>query len=223
MPNGFIQPSATSPVKTAHRRLIWSVVATMTCYLAVTAFMYFDRNNSISELIHSLGTSGVIGAILIMASVCMTPLPSEGLLIMYLKVYGVLWGTLYAWCGFTLGSVMVFLIARSLGIKAIRWWIAAEQFDSIDMWIGHKGIIGLLIVRLLPIPALVVNCITGVMPSVSFWSYLWTGVVGVIPYYAGISFIFFGLSRQDLLVFLVIPVLLMIGLLGYWGHRRGRY
>jgi uncharacterized membrane protein YdjX (TVP38/TMEM64 family) len=192
------------------------------CVSAV-AFLYLDRNNSVSNLIHSFGASGVIGAVLAMAILCVTPFPSEGLLIMYLKVYGVIWGTLYAWSGFVLASIAIFGVSRYLGSKAIRSWVSRERFDAIDEWIKRKGTIGLLFVRLLPIPALVVNLITGIMPSVSLWKYAWTGAVTIIPYYIAASLIFLGVSRQDMLAFLVgIPVITTIWFLGYCGSRRER-
>lgn len=75
----------------------------------IVAFFYLDRHNAISSLIKSLGPLGVLLAIFLMALLCMTPIPSEGLVLMYLKIYGVFWGTLLAWVGSNVGSLIIFL------------------------------------------------------------------------------------------------------------------
>lgn len=208
--------------KKPDKRPNWSTIALLIGFATLIAFLLFDRNNEVSRLIQSYGTSGVIGAILIMSFLCATPFPSEGLLIMYLKVYGVFWGMLYALIGFSLGSLLLYAIARFLGNKAICSWILGDcRFKAIDSWIKRKGTEGLLMVRLLPIPAFVANMITGLLPSVSFWNYLWTGVVGIIPYYIGVSLIFLGILRQDFLSLLIgIPVLIFICFIGYRWHLR---
>lgn len=214
--------SKEEPIKKLQKRLNWSGMAFIIGFAALLAFLYFDRNNGISGMIHSFGASGVIGAVLMMALLCATPFPSEGLLIMYLKIYGVFWGISYSLLGYTIGSIAVYFIARFLAGKAIHSWTSdTGRFNVINTWISRKGTVALLIVRLLPIPSFVVNMVTGILPSVSFWKYLWTGVVGIIPYYIGVSLIFLGLFQGNVSGFLIgLPVLIILWLLGYWVHHR---
>lgn len=209
--------SKGKPVKKTNKKPIWSVAALIIGCSALVAFFYFDRNNSVTTMIQSFGASGVIGAVLMMALMCLTPFPSEGLLIMFLKIYGMFWGLLYSCTGFILGSIVVYAIARSIGIKAIHFWtFGSIRINAIDTWIMRKGTVGLVQVRLLPIPAFVVNVLTGILPSMSFWKYLWTGIVGTIPYYIGVSFIFFGTSRRDALALVIgIPILIILWLVAY--------
>lgn len=49
----------------------------------VALFFYFDQQNGMTLIIRSWGISGVIIGILLMGIICMTPIPSEGLLLIF--------------------------------------------------------------------------------------------------------------------------------------------
>lgn len=162
----------------------------------IAAFLYFDRRDQISVLIRAWGLWGIVLAILLMAALCMTPVPSEGLAILYLKIYGVYAGVLYAWLGSTLSSLAIFFLARTYGQKLMQKLISPKRFDTVDNWVQEKGSLGLLIARLLPIPAFAVNYIAAVMPSMKLWPYLWTAALSMIPYYVGTALVFLGIAKE---------------------------
>ncbi|WP_160327201.1 VTT domain-containing protein [Ferroacidibacillus organovorans] len=85
----------------------------------------------------------------------MTPVPSEGLLVMYFKVFGVVYGGLYSWSGAMLGSVFTFMLARYFISPILRTRLPVDRFERIERWIAKRGAVGLLFVRLLPVPAFV--------------------------------------------------------------------
>lgn len=199
----------------------WTAAIVALGIVMAIAFFFFDRYNGLTTFVRSYGATGVTGAILMMALLCMTPFPSEALLAMYLKVYGVFWGTLYGWIGFMLASLAVFAIARYFGNTVIRPLIAPAKFQMVDDWIDRKGSLGLLVVRLLPIPALVINCVTGILPSVSLWKYTWTGALGIVPYYLGVSMIYLGVSRRDAYGYVI--GIFMLGLLWLFGYGMRRW
>lgn len=122
---------------------------------------------------------------------------------MYLKIYGVIGGALCAWSGFIIGSIGVFGVARYLRASIVHHWISKRHFDSVNGWVRDRGTIGLLVVRLLPIPAILVNIVIGIMPSVSFWKYLWISGVTIVPYYVAAVSLFLGVSRRDVHLFLI--------------------
>lgn len=181
--------------------------------ICVAAFFYFDRHNEISGLILSQGIWGVLLAILLMGVICTTPMPSEGLLVLYLKIFGIYLGILYSWAGSIIGSLAIFLIARIYGQELMQKIIRPEHINMVDEWVKEKGSLGLLIVRFLPAPAFAVNYIAGVMPSMKLWSYLWTAAISMVPYYLSTSLVFLGVTSKAWKLLIwggIIPVLFWI-------------
>lgn len=186
---------------------------TLFIILSILLFFYLDRSDAISKIIKNSGFFGTIIAIVMMAFVSLTPVPTEGLLVLYQKVYGVYWGTSLAWLGANVGAVIIFFIARSYGQKLLGQFIKPQYFELVNHWVEKKGIWGLFIARLLPIPAFAVNYVAGVLPTVRFWPYLWTAALSIIPYYVATALVFLGVSLQ------VWPWLVCgaIGILAFWG------
>ncbi|RNC29159.1 MAG: TVP38/TMEM64 family inner membrane protein YdjZ [Candidatus Dichloromethanomonas elyunquensis] len=157
------------------------------------AFFYYDRGNDISAIIQKMGWPGAVLAVLFMAIFCMTPIPSEALAVMYLKIYGVFWGTVLSWLGSIVSSVIIYFIARQYGQQVMCKMISPERFNLVNDWVERKGTAGLFVARMLPLPAFAVNYIAGVIPSIRFWPYLWTAAISIIPYYIGTALVFLGI------------------------------
>jgi uncharacterized membrane protein YdjX (TVP38/TMEM64 family) len=175
---------------------VWYIAIFFVAVVVLGLFLYFDRNNVISRTLRSWGSAGIIFAIIMMAIICITPMPSEGLLIMYLKIYGPWWGGLYAWMGAVLSSLVVFVAARHLGKPLLQSLITPKRFEQVDKWVRDKGTPGLLFLRLLPIPGFIVSYIVGTIPSVTLWSFVWTAAVSIIPYYVSSALIYLGVSSH---------------------------
>ncbi len=189
--------------------------------LSVAAFFYLDQNNQLSGVIHTWGTFGILAAILLMALVCMTPVPSEGLLLILLKVYGVWLGLLYAWIGSSVSAVAIFAIARYVGRPLLETLVDSSKLRQVEDFISRKGTAGLLIARLLPLPAMLVNYAVGVLPGISFTAYLWTAVVTIAPYYASTALLYEGVmggAQPWLFAGIAAVALLMAG--GFLFNRR---
>ncbi|MGC7869937.1 VTT domain-containing protein [Desulfosporosinus sp. FKB] len=172
-----------------------TALITVAFIILLVAFFYYDRQNRISDVIQAWGIWGVAFAILLMTAICMTPIPSEGLVIMFLKVFGVYEGVFFAWVGSTFSSLVIFILVRYYGQTLMKKLISPERFNTVDNWVKGKGSMGLLVARLLPIPAFAVNYIAGAMPSMQLWTYLWTAAVSMIPYYIGTALVFLGIAR----------------------------
>ena len=199
----------------------WSALVVGILVTLIVVFLYLDRRNEISSSIQGLGFLGMFIAIVLMAFLHLTPVPSEGLLVLYLKIYGIYLGTLIAWLGSALSTLLIFFIARYYGQRFLQKLVTPERFNMVDNWVKRKGSLGLLIARLLPIPAFLVNYIAGVIPSVRFWPYVWTGALSIIPYYVGTALVFLGVSRA-IWVWLIVGGIMIIAFwsLGYMFNRR---
>jgi uncharacterized membrane protein YdjX (TVP38/TMEM64 family) len=98
------------------RKHSWMIALIIALFiLLVAVFLVLDRSNAVSLMIQELGWFGSAAAVLIMALLCMTPVPSEGLIILYLKIYGVFWGVLLGWAGSVISAVAIYIIADFWG------------------------------------------------------------------------------------------------------------
>jgi uncharacterized membrane protein YdjX (TVP38/TMEM64 family) len=161
----------------------------------IAGYLYFDQRYAISVSIQRLGLLGNVIAVLLMVLLYMTPIPSEGLLVLCIKIYGIYLGIFISWLGMDISSVIIFLIARVYGQKLVQRAVSPEHFAMVNNWVKRKGVLGLLIARLLPIPAFAINCIAGIIPSIEFWPYFWTATVSIVPYYIGTALVFLGIYK----------------------------
>lgn len=165
----------------------------------IVLFFYLDRKNELSTLIQTWGIVGIIFAILIMGALCTTPIPSEGLTILLLKIFGVFWGILYSWLGSILSSFIIYYLVHYYGKSFFQKLITPERFETVDHWIKKKGPLGLLIARVLPIPAFIVNYIAAAIPSLKLWPYVWTAALAMLPYYLGTALVYVGVAKSTLI------------------------
>lgn len=190
----------------------WTTAVGFAGIVAVVLFFYYDRHNTLSTIFRSWGILGIVVAILFMAVLCITPVPSESLLILYMHVYGVAWGVLYSWIGSIVSSLIVFGVARVLGKPFLKSALHDSRFGTIVQWIDSKGTAGLLIVRLLPIPGFLVSYVVATMPSVGLWRFVWTAAVTVVPYYTGAALIYQGVATH--LVYWIVAGVSALGV--FW-------
>jgi len=187
----------------------------------VVLFIYFDRRDELSLSLRHLGIWGVLASILLMAVLCMVPVPSEFLLLMDMRVYGVWWGVCYAWIGSLLGAVLILIVARSVGRPLLESIVAPERYERVNGWVRDKGWPGLLMARLLPLPASVINYLAGLVLSVSPWHYTWTAAVSIIPYYVGAALLYMGIFTR-FVAWLFVGAFVVIGfwITSYLVNRR---
>lgn len=183
--------------------------------VCILLFFYFNRHHKITHFVQSYGSTGVFAAILMMTLLFLTPIPSEGLLLIYFNVYGVVWGLVYAWTSYIISVLLLFVVARYLFTNFIRQNVKSSRFETVDRWLKKKGLMGLIIARLLPIPAFIVNCVMGAMPSIRFVPYFISAIVAILPYYVTSSLLYLGFTSANLKVFLIgIPILIGAGFIG---------
>jgi len=183
------------PGRTRPGALINFALVVIILAMLVAAFLYFDKRHAISTAILSLGLTGYVLAVILMALFYMTPIPSEWLLVLYLRIYDVYLGVFLSWLGANLSSLIIYFIAKSFGPKLLARIVSPKYFANVDNWVKRKGALGLFIARLLPVPAFAVNYVAAVMPSIRFWPYLWTAALSIVPYYVTTALVFLGVSR----------------------------
>jgi uncharacterized membrane protein YdjX (TVP38/TMEM64 family) len=192
---------------------IWLILSLIILVGLIVLFFYLDRQNQLSLIIRTWGPGGILLSIFLMTALCMTPIYSEGLLILLFKIYGIYEGILIAWLGSLLSSLAIFYLVRYYGQNFFKKLITPERVNKVNIWIQKKGSLGLFLARLLPLPAFVVNYIAGVMSSIKLWPYIWTAALAILPYYVGTALVYIGVA-QFRLVWLAVGVVIIFSL---WG------
>lgn len=159
-------------------------------------FLRFDRANTISALIQHTGPLGILVGVILMAVLSVLPVPTEFIMIIIMKVFGPWWGILYCWVGTMISATITFLLARHYGRRLLRVFISERRVRKVSHWIEDRGVMGLILARIVPLPFVVVNYTAGISKGVKTWNYIWTSAVGGIPYYAGSALVFLGISQR---------------------------
>lgn len=178
------------------RRILQTIALTFIGLVLIGLFIYFDRRDQVSLMLRNWGIWGVIGSIVLMTVLCAVPVPSEFLLILDMRVYGVWWGIFYAWVGSILGAAAILIVTRWIARPFLDSMFRHERYEQVNEWVRTRGPLGLLMARLLPLPASVVNYIAGLVHSVGPWNYIWTAAVSIIPYYLGAALIYLGIFSK---------------------------
>ncbi|MHB1630112.1 MAG: TVP38/TMEM64 family protein [Bacilli bacterium] len=203
----------------AHGRIWWTLGTVAVG--AVAVWLYFRYERYASLFIHRLGPFGVLGAVALMAILCIIPFPAEFLMVIDMQIFGVWKGILYVWAGAMLGSYVTFLLAKRFGETLIRQFVADKHVDRLNELVAKHGALGLLMARLIPfIPFVVLNYACAMIPEVGTWTYLWTTGLGIMPYDAGAALVFLGFSKRTLTWLIAGGVaIVLIWLTALWIRR----
>lgn len=132
------------------------------------------------DRVAAAGPWGVLAFVLVYAAVTLTPFPASALTIASGLLFGLAAGAALVVFAATLGAWLGFLLARWLGrdgVSRISW----ARITSLDAMLQRRGLIAVLIVRLVPLfPFMAVNYAAG-LSSVRQRDYLLGTVVAIIP------------------------------------------
>lgn len=188
--------------------------------ILIVLFFRFDQSNDLTRLIQRTGALGIFVAIFLMAMFSILPVPSEFLMIIILKIFGVVLGTVLSFGGTMIAAIVTFFIARRFGRRMLPSFIPMRRVDDIASWIGRRGVVGLILVRIIPFPFIVVNYTAGLIRTVKASDFIWTSAVGGIPYYLGAALVFLGVSKKYMTWLIVGGVALVcIWIAGYIFNR----
>ncbi|WAH38822.1 TVP38/TMEM64 family protein [Alicyclobacillus dauci] len=221
-PQSSRHPHPHEPARRQTRRISIITVVTLAVFIClIILFFRIDRSNEATHLIQSTGVLGILVSILLMALLSMLPVPSEFLMIVIMRVFGPLWGAVLSFVGTMLAAVGTFLLARHFGQRLLRAFVSEKRVEQISEWIGRRGVVGLILVRVIPFPFIVVNYTAGVIRSVTTRDFIWTSAVGGIPYYVGAALVYLGVSKRYIM-WLVIGGL-VLGIIWIAGYIFNRY
>jgi uncharacterized membrane protein YdjX (TVP38/TMEM64 family) len=136
---------------------------------------------AVTTRVQSLGALAPIAFVLFYAVAEVAFVPGSLLTLAAGAVFGVLWGTMLALVGATLGATGAFLVARYGARRRVEKWIrASPRFAALDRALAGEGRKIVFLMRLTPlIPFNALNYALGVT-RVRFVDYL-IGSIGMLP------------------------------------------
>lgn len=207
---------------------MWIGTAVTVAFILIYAYyIHQGKIKELSHIIHRMGLLGIVMAILILAVLCVLPVPSEFVIIMNMEVYGAVQGIFYSWIGGIVGAIMAVYVTRWMARPLVER-LGHKYIDDVNTWVNERGSVGFLALRFVPfIPYHLVNYACGVL-RVNLWTFTWTTALGILPFDLGMAGVFSGLRHGTLnwgiggvLIFIV---LMLAGWLSRrkWLPQRGR-
>lgn len=137
-------------------------------------------------------------------------IPASPLTLITGAIYGVLWGTVVAMIGNTIGAVCAFLLGRYFFYDLVQKKLLPKypKVKEYEQKLFKNGIKTMLFLRLVPIfPFNVLNYFLSVT-EVTFKQYFWTTFFGILP--GTIAYVYFG---ESIKMFSVLQISLAFALI----------
>lgn len=132
-------------------------------------------------------------------------------------VFGSLLGPLYGLCGALTSASVMFGLGRFAGMKGVRR-LTGDRVKKIDHHFQKTGVVGVAVLRLIPIaPFSLVNLAAGIS-SVTFFDFLIGSLLGFLPAFVAKGFVGDSLTQIFLnptpktIMYLILGVLLWLGM-----------
>lgn len=190
-------PAADAPQGSGALRLVKILVGVA----LLGALIFFGRQAgdyflAFAEWVKGQGTLGPVIFIVGYAVGVIAAAPGAVLTMLGGAIFGLGWGTLFVFCGSTLGSAGAFLIARYLARGAVEKKITSSpKFSAIDKAVGRQGFKIVFLLRLTPVfPFSFGNYALG-LTRVRFLDYL-LAAFGTIP--GTFLYVYYGKAAGDL-------------------------
>ncbi|BAU28448.1 putative membrane protein YdjX (TVP38/TMEM64 family) [Aneurinibacillus soli] len=188
-------------------------IAGLILFLLLTGiYMYLLHIGAAKEWLASirhLGVSGIVLGIFIQTIVNALPVPGEFVSLFLIEVYGAVAGGFYSWVGGITGAVLAYYLSNWIARPLIEP-LAKPYLEKVNQWLQRQGAIGLLFMRFVPlVPYHFINYAAGLL-QVNRAAFIWTTVVGILPYTIMMSSLFAGLRYGKSIPFIVGAVLFIL-------------
>jgi len=174
------------PDRSAAFRQVLAIGGLLTLILLGVVFSFSHETvlleaDKLRAWIESLGAWAPLMLVALMVVHCFIPFPAEVLALCAGSLFGTVAGAALIWTGAIIGAALSFGLARMLGRAAVLRFLSRGQAASLDAWTADQGALTLLVSRFIPIIAFnLINYAAG-LTRVSWWTFLWTTAVGILP------------------------------------------
>ncbi len=175
------------PESHSHSKLLYTAALVFAVSVIATLFFVFQDvehlRDMVRELLETARSTGwsypIVLGLYLLSSVVMFPI-----IVMNLAtamVFGPVWGFLYAMSGSLLSATVFFYIGRFGRDKGLKKLLSGPRLSKIDSKLKDSGVIGIAILRLIPMaPFGIFNMAAGIT-SVRFIDYIAGTFIGFLP------------------------------------------
>ncbi|GAA0207247.1 TVP38/TMEM64 family protein [Cytobacillus oceanisediminis] len=179
-------------------------------------------SDSVRAYFEGLGWIALPGFALFYAGATLLPLPKAVCTIAGGAIFGFWAGLAVVLAGAVAGSTLAFALSRWLGRRSVRD-LGVERIRRLDEQIGRRGLVAVLVARLVPVvPFTTINYAFG-LTSVTLRSYVVATTVGIIPgtaVYVAVGA--YGFSPGSWPFAIAIVGLVLLSIVGVMHRRRTR-
>lgn len=195
-----------------NRRLQLGFGAMIGIVVFVLAAQWSQQHGELLQTVtHDAGLFGVVTYISVMAlSIIVAPVGTGFLIPIAATSFGPFLAAVYSIIGWTLGSVVAFVITRYITRTVFSDVVMLKRIQEIEKRLPRWYLYGLIIALRMTLPVDVVSYVLAVASTISFQAFLMTTLIGIAP----LAFVFTYASQSTLWVQVGVAIASMILFLG---------
>lgn len=141
----------------------------------------------LQELTLQTGILGVLSYVGLLAlAIVVAPISTAFLLPIAANSWGPFLAAVYSISGWTIGSLIAFLLARKFGLRWVGQFGPIQKIRSLEASLPKKNVFWYVVLLRLAFPVDVLSYALGLFSSMTFRAFFWSTVIGVTPF----SFLF---------------------------------
>jgi uncharacterized membrane protein YdjX (TVP38/TMEM64 family) len=169
------------------------------------------------DLVREFIDAGIISIliyifVLIVATV-VAPISAVPLIPVAVSVWGWFLAAIFNIIGWTLGSLIAFLLARKYGVPLVKKFVSLKRIERFEKYIPEKNVFWGIVFLRMAVPADILSYVLGLFSRIKFKTYALATLIGVSPF----AFIFAYVGSLpfylQLIALLIGLVFILIGLL----------
>lgn len=163
-------------------------ILVLTIFILISYFLQMNL-----ELIENNLDIGLLGIFLYIFITAFATVVAPISAIPLLPVAVILWGwanaAMFSIIGWTIGSVIAFIIARKYGVKIVKRFVSLEKIRYYEKFIPQKDLfIGIILIRIF-LPVDLLSYLLGIFSKVNLKTYAVATFIGVTPFAFILSYV----------------------------------
>lgn len=143
------------------------------------------------------------------------PISAIPLLPVAVYLWGWQYSAIFSIIGWTIGSIIAFLLARKYGINLVKKFISLEKINKYESYISKKDIfLNIILIRII-LPVDILSYIIGIFTKVDLKTYALATVIGVTPFAFVLAYMGSLPIKSQLISFVIISIIFLAMLQKY--------
>jgi uncharacterized membrane protein YdjX (TVP38/TMEM64 family) len=200
---------------------IIGILAIVVLFIAATILV----QNNLEYLRNLIGVglgSVLIYILIIILEVVVAPISALPLIPVAVGLWGWFNAGVIVIIGWTIGSVIAFLLARKFGMPIVEMFVSMKKVESFEKYIPKKHVFWGIVFLRMAIPADILSYVIGLVSKIKLKDYTLATFIGLTPIAFTLAYLG-SLSLYFQLIALFIALLIIfVGLMIAWGVKKKR-